>query len=246
MVIIVLNVGANTAPKWGGFRSPIYSDGKFRFVPIPLKDHYIVDPPAIAPTYRCLGLEGIVPEDKLDSRALLSPDFKNLAYGHLRRPSDGNAFQQLKNEGGYLFFYATLRHMSTINPDWGAYLIGYFSTEFVVSDRELAERPEVQRRLENYAWYQTRTRDGREAAAHWWITGSSGGLFRRAIPLSKNSNPNEWNAFALKTLRTTTGKRLPQRAFYNWTLKVAEEEEKYFWQEISKHNPDGNCERRYV
>jgi len=246
MVIIVLNVGANTNPEWGGFRAPIYSDGTFKFVPIPLKDCFVVDPPAIAPTYRSLGLEGIVPADRLDCRALLSPDFKNLAYGHIRRPSDGKVFQQLKDEGGYLFFYATLRHMSTINPDWGAYIIGYFSIEFVVADHELAEQPEARKRLKKYAWYQTRTRDGRKAGAHWWITGSSGGLFKRAIPLSKNNNINEWNTFALKTLRTTTGKLLSPRAFYNWTLKVAKDEEKYFWQKIIKYNPGASCERRFV
>jgi len=38
MVIIVLNVGVNTNSEWGGFRAPIYSDGTFKFVPIPLKD----------------------------------------------------------------------------------------------------------------------------------------------------------------------------------------------------------------
>jgi len=87
MVIIVLNVSVNTNSEWGGFRAPIYSDGTFKFVPIPLKDCFVVDPICRSDRWRSLGLEEIVPADKLDRRDLLSPDFKNLAYGHMKLKS---------------------------------------------------------------------------------------------------------------------------------------------------------------
>jgi len=251
MVDVVLNVGANTIPEWGGFRAPIDDHAKFSFIPIPLKDKFEVKPAELAPNYDELGLKWAVPSEKLTHRALVSPNFKNLTYGHLHRPSDGRIFEKLKKEGRHLVFFSTLRYGANKNQ-WGAYLIGYFSTEFVLTGKEMSEQEQIYgKRFEEYSWYRTidSTRH-RRVGADWWISGSNGGLFTRAIALSEPDDPKHWNKFAIRTLRTTgqPPKNLESNkttiAKYNWTLVVDENETNYFWNEVNRTSL--GVERRLV
>jgi hypothetical protein len=241
LVDVVLNVGTNTKSEWGGFRAPIDYDTKmFKFVPIPLKDKFEAQPSEFAPTYGALGLEEVVPSENLSKRALVSPNFLILAYGHIKRHSDGNVFTRLKNEGGTLLFFATFRYGLEKN-EWGAFLIGYFKREFVLTNKELYERISVYgKRFEDYSWYRMRDKTtNRFVGASWWISGESGGLFRKAIPLSEYRAPEHWNEFTIKTLRTTGLNRktlnTSKVAKYNWTLTVDTSEADYFWSEVNKN-----------
>lgn len=37
---VAINVGVNNKEEWGGFRGPIFPDGRFHLIHIPWKDHY--------------------------------------------------------------------------------------------------------------------------------------------------------------------------------------------------------------
>lgn len=145
---VAINVGANTNQP--GFRGPIYPDGRFRFVPIP-EDHPTREP---VPTYGELGLDGVPgydPNDLADRSVHLDPSFaeypccETYTYGD-PHPVKAGPIAELSS-GDWLLFYATLSTVSTddrssatwIAPEWGAYLIGAFRIERVLTPDPDAE-----------------------------------------------------------------------------------------------------------
>jgi len=220
MFAVLIHVGQTPNVRWTGRgRCPIYSDGTFRFVPI-----FLEPPRSSDPTYADLGLPDFVPPSLRNKPAFKSPEFETLTYSHVKRVGESNVYDRLRNESGFLAFFSTLFYLDRrppvkeeISRDRGAYIIGCFKVEGVYKDMEVATDPKLQVRFKANGDF------GREKGyiTDWWISGSEGGLFPKAVPLTEASEPSRWNIFARSNLCTTTGKSIQSRdskAKYNWTL----------------------------
>lgn len=241
MLGVIIHVG-QTPKVCGGGRCPIFSDGKFKFVPC------YFDPPRepLDPTFRQLGLAEYVRRELADKPAFKSPEFKTFTYSHIRRAEGGGTgvppiYQRLGSEGGFLFFFSTLYYWDKASPqfDWislnhGAYLIGYFKIEGVHSDEELGSSQQLQTRFkENGQLARRDPETGEEFGAHAWISGSEGSLFPRAVPMTDPSDPTKWNVHVRNNLTTVGGKPLSE-ALYNWTLICPPTNLDSFWSWIRK------------
>lgn len=127
---VAINIGANTNEP--GFRGPIYTDGRFEYVPIPESEPTREN--VSVPTYADLDLS-IDVASVADTPVHLDPTFAGVhgcssyTYGD---PYGVKARPLLNLEAGdYVFFYATLSTAGDdpaewIAPEWGAYVIGQF------------------------------------------------------------------------------------------------------------------------
>lgn len=221
MFAVLIHVGQT--PKVCGGRCPIYSDGTFKFVPIAVT-HPRPNPD---PTFEDLGLAEFVPHTLRNYPAFRSPEFETLTYAHLTRGGEGHVYEKLRDEGGFLLFFSTLYYwekkpplLKYISLDHGAYVIGYFQVEGVYRDKEVASDPKLQTRFEANGQFGRKKETRERKEPDWWISGSKGRLFPKAVPLTELSKPSKWNDFARTNLTTTKGKSLTNysKAFYNWTL----------------------------
>jgi len=217
---VAVNVGANT--NLPGRRGPIYSDGRFRYVPIPERE-----PTAESvPTYADLDLNVDLPAEALDEPVHLDPTFAE--YTHCDRYTYGDDFAVKAgplselSAGDYVFFYATLSTVGGdaaatsgaapgsdgttadadattvdapadwIAPEWGAYVIGQF---------RLARDPltgEEYRALpaDDRSWFDANAHVRRETFdARVLLAGDpdESALYERAIPLSAQDAGSEAN-----------------------------------------------------
>ncbi|MFB6097239.1 MAG: hypothetical protein ABEJ74_07620 [Haloferacaceae archaeon] len=137
---VAVNVGANTNEP--GFRGPIFPDGRFEYVPIPEAE----PTRRPVPTYGDLDLDTDV-SAVADVPVHLDPEFAT--YPRCSAYTYGDPFPVKAGPisdlepGDWLLFYATLSTVEGgadapdradwIAPDWGAYLIGEFRIERVVT-----------------------------------------------------------------------------------------------------------------
>jgi hypothetical protein len=149
---VAINVAANsTLP---GLRGPIYPDGTFEYVPIPEREPTRED--AAVPTYADLDLRLDLPPDLLDRAVHLDPAFSGVhgsetyVYGDEHGVKAGPISRL--GPGDRLYFYATLsphdgadEARSWIPPRWGAYLVGYFVVDRVVTGEEYRDLPAAER-----------------------------------------------------------------------------------------------------
>jgi hypothetical protein len=200
---VAINVAANTTLP--GFRGPIFPDGRFEYVPIPEREP-TAEP---VPTYADLapGLTVDVPPDVADRPVHLDPEFAGYAdctaytYGDEHGVKAGPLSRL--TPGDYLLFYATLSVADTdgtaaspsrseddagpdgvpewMPPRWGAYLIGEFRVDRVVTGEEYRELPAAER--ERFAGNAHVKRAEFDAAV--LVAGDeSSRLYDRAVPLS--------------------------------------------------------------
>lgn len=138
MKAIAINIGANTnAP---GFRGPVYPDGTFEYIPIPESGATRVQ----VPTYEELDLDVSIPDDVSDVPVHLDPEFAEYSccdrytYGDEHGVKAGPL--STLETGDYLLFYATLTQVGEPAPwqppEWGAYVIGGFQVEQIVTGEE--------------------------------------------------------------------------------------------------------------
>lgn len=189
MQTVAINVAANTTLP--GFRGPIYPDGSFLYVPIPEREP--TDDPV--PTYGELGLLDAVPFDVDpalgDRRVHFDPEFagyrgrERYTYGD-EHGLKARPLSKLE-PGDRLLFYATLTthdppdwdgsRVDWRPPEWGAYVIGEFVVDEVLSGPDLTDLP---------AWTASNAHVSRETVdAEVFVRGSEASrLFDRAVPLS--------------------------------------------------------------
>lgn len=205
---MAINVGANTNQP--GFRGPIYPDGSFRFVPIP-ETEPTREP---VPTYGELDLDGVPgyePAALDDQPVHLDPSFAEYpccdayTYGD-PHPVKAGPIADL-TPGDWLLFYATLSTATStagsttqtiddeepewIAPEWGAYLIGAFRAEHVLTTEPPTElSPADRQRYRTNAHLRREPFDARVLVAG---DPDQSRLFDRALPLSSReagSDPN--------------------------------------------------------
>lgn len=188
---IAINVAANT--NLPGFRGPVYPDGTFEYVPIPERKP-TREP---VPTYDDLDLRTSIPPDVADRRVHLDPEFAGVhgserwTYGDEHGVKAGPL--SALEPGDSLFFYATLdrrreadenadgTEASDRTPEWGAYLVGEFRVDLVVTGAgyDRLSEPE-RRRFRSNAHVKRESFDARVLVAG----GPESRLFDRAVPLS--------------------------------------------------------------
>ena len=186
MRAIAINVGANT--NLPGVRGPIFPDGSFEYVPIPERE-----PTATAvPTYADLDLSVTLPPDTADAPVHFDPEFAGYAgrtaytYGDEHGVKAGPLSRL--DPGDYLLFYATLDlhgdaddAADWVAPGWGAYLVGEFRVDRVLTGdayREAAD--ETRTRFATNAHVRRDPFDAKVLVAG----GERSRLFGRAVPLS--------------------------------------------------------------
>jgi hypothetical protein len=234
--IVVLNVGAST--KDLGIRGPIFEDGRFAFVPIPETQG------ELGTTYRDLGLSKYVPETCANLVAHNDPEFETFTYGHAMRVGDVKPLRALQ-PGDFLFFMATLdfrgpeqTRTKWINPNWGAYLIGFFRIQHIIEGTEFENaRPEIKQLFARNAHLE----DG-HFDVDWAIKGDlNSAKLKIAVPLSDPAEgklPNQLtkSVFLAEWLEANPGKE--PKGWYRWVLKCYDRDKiAKLWHEIDQLNP---------
>jgi hypothetical protein len=195
---IAINVGANT--NLPGVRGPIYPDGSFEYLPIPEREP-TSDP---VPTYADLDreLRFDVPEQYHDLPVHLDPSFPE--YPHCSAYTYGDEHGVKAGPlsrlapGDLLLFYATLSTHGDpaaaaewVVPEWGAYLVGEFRIDRVVTGEEYRSLPPAER--DPFATNAHVRRDPFDAEV--LVTGDARStLYDRAVPLSApdgGTTPND-------------------------------------------------------
>jgi len=214
---VAINVGVNTNPEWGGFRGPIFSDGSFEFIHIPWKDKYgMIEPPP--KKYDEMPYSEYVPQwvKKLYPYVLVSPNFNNCTYASTRGAPANKPILEL-GPGDYLLFYATLKwdergnREEWINPDWGAYIVGFFKIDFVHKSLKHILADQVAREaFREYTWFKSLLKLGYRDDGAPWVKGirQESGLLHKAIPLSSPEDSQKWSNLAGELFKTSTQKRL--------------------------------------
>lgn len=211
----MIHVGANTIPRWGGFRAPIFPNGEFIFIPIPWSDDW-THARVNVPTYYDMGWKSFIgnaPNRKIWD----NPQLTTLTYAHLgREPGNIEAIYNTVKENGYLLFMASLKYWDKpeagprqpwINPRWGVYLVGYFRLKCILSNREFEQSSVAQNDFTENPQYIKK-----QLCKHfidernlYWIKGSEGRKLNIAFPLSNSENPQMPNDFTKRTFRTVRG-----------------------------------------
>lgn len=157
---VAINVGANTKPKYGRCRGPIFRNGYFEFIHIPwnLDEYGMVDPPP--KRYRDMPYASYVRDKLKDKYVVRSPDFDNCCYASSAGALANSLIHEL-NPGDYLFFYATLDFLGNseqrenlVNPDWGAYIVGLFKIYKVWKRSEVLSDEEANKAFQSYDFYK--------------------------------------------------------------------------------------------
>ena len=206
---IAINVGANT--NLPGVRGPIYPDGRFEYLPIPEREPTRESVPTYADLDARLGFD--VPERFLDLPVHLDPAFaeyplcSTYTYGDEHGVKAGPLSKL--DPGDVLYFYATLDFhgdpdaaVDWVVPGWGAYLIGEFRVEQVVTGEAYEGLASDAR--ERFATNAHVRRDPFDAKV--LVAGSDDSeLYDRAVPLSAPSGGTDANDL-VTTLSNDSGR----------------------------------------
>jgi hypothetical protein len=185
---LAINVGANTSLP--GFRGPVRPDGRFAYVPIPEREP-TAEP---VPTYGDLSFRlDVDVGDVADRRVHLDPAFEGVHGATATTYGDEHGVKagplSTLEPGDSLFLYATLTLRGDpaaapdAPPEWGAYLIGEFRVDRVLTGdeyRDLDPDAPDRRRFATNAHVRRADFD-----AEVLVAGGDGSrLFERAVPLS--------------------------------------------------------------
>ena len=142
--IFLANVGSNASHR---FCSPIFSDDKFEFIPIPedraLPEEHAVTYQNLRSFYNStLRLTKYIPERFWRWTAHNDPEFMTFTYGDNCEMNSRASSLKSISIGDFLFFIARLQRWEKNIPtnEFGFYLIGFLEIEEVL--REVIARPE--------------------------------------------------------------------------------------------------------
>jgi hypothetical protein len=194
---IAINVGANT--NLPGVRGPVYPDGRFEYLPIPERAPTREAVPTYADLDPHLAFE--IPERFHDLPVHLDPAFaeyplcSTYTYGDEHGVKAGPLSRL--TPGDWLYFYATLSlhgdpddAVDWVVPDWGAYLIGEFRVEQVVTGEGYeALAPGDRARFETNAHVRRDPFDAKVLVAGT----DDSTLYDRAVPLSAPTGGTDAN-----------------------------------------------------
>lgn len=184
MRAVAINIGANTNEP--GFRGPIDCAGQFEYVPIP-ESHPTRE---TVPTYGDLDLD-CTTDAVRDVPVHLDPEFPDYPHGERYTYGDEHGVKagplSKLRQGDYLLFYATLSTAADQPPEWqppnwGAYVIGQFLVDRVLTGEAYRGLPADERKpFANNAHIKRETFDARVL-----VLGDPDGsrLYDRGIPLS--------------------------------------------------------------
>lgn len=213
MQTVAVNVAANT--NLPGFRGPVFPDGSFLYVPIPERE----PTDGAVPTYGELGVLEDLPfetdPELRDRRVHVDPEFAGYRGRERYTYGDEHGVKarplSTLTPGDRLLFYATL---STHEPDdwdgprvdwrppeWGAYVIGEFVVDAVVTGDDYDDPAELP------AWTASNAHVRRETVdAEAFVRGGEGSrLFSRAVPLSQPTGGADANGL-VTALSNDSGK----------------------------------------
>ena len=190
MRVFLVNVGANASH--GGLRSPLFSDGRFEFVPIPEPTSR-----AAAPVLRyrdlrtadgCGSLAHYCPPRFGDRPTHADPEFLTPSYGDYCRRSPRAAALRAAVGGDWLLFYARL-------VPWGEgrflgaprfAFIGAIEVIDIHADLVAPPPEEVLCRIGRNAHVRAALAPGSRFDGFWVFVGSSRSRrFERAVPLTR-------------------------------------------------------------
>ncbi|ERH13375.1 MAG: hypothetical protein J07HB67_02414, partial [halophilic archaeon J07HB67] len=213
MQTLAINVAANTTLP--GFRGPIHPDGSFLYVPIPEREP--TDDPV--PTYGELGLLDQVPFDTdpalADRRVHFDPEFAGYRGRDRYTYGDEHGVKAGPLSGlepdDRLLFYATLTthdppewdgpRVDWRPPEWGAYVIGEFVVDEVLSEPAETEPTALPEWTASNAHRKRETVD-----AAVFVRGTEASrLFDRAVPLSTSTAGADANGL-VTTLSNDSGR----------------------------------------
>lgn len=242
MKLVLVNVGIS-----GGYRGFIFTDRSFVFVPLDSKSGWCELMPvyeelwvkdftfskyAKSPKFRNSSIADLIPSLR-GRRSHNDPDFKHLTYGHVKRGFGYETLLKSLSEDDILLHYATLDyyHLETesrdksINPNWGAYIVGAFSVDNVYTLDEFQNLPlRKQQRFKHNPHYYCNN------PADLWVSGKRKeyGLFRRAVPLSSSHSSMECLPLLSENFVSVTGKPAGSAGWYRAALKCEVEAKTIF------------------
>jgi hypothetical protein len=194
---IALNVGANS--NLPGVRGPIYPDGRFEYLPIPERQPTSEAVPTYADLDAHLSFE--IPERFHDLPVHLDPAFAEYPFCSAYTYGDEHGMKagplSRLEPGDVLYFYATLdRHgdgetaADWVVPDWGAYLIGEFRVDRVVTGEAYESLgPEARERFATNAHVRRNPFDAKVLVAG----DDDSTLYDSAVPLSEPTGGTDAN-----------------------------------------------------
>ena len=208
MKIGLINVGVNTSH--GTLQSPIYDDGRFEFVPIPLPSSF--QNYCVFPRYEELhspngrAFSEFIPHKFLTTRTDNDPDLTSIPFTYGDWPTKNSRAANLVrlNPGDQLFFLARLvnRSHGSFTRKAGFYFVGFLEIEHVFTENKLIDMARFRRFDERFEMIK---RNG-----HMLMMKDFTDLWLRERPLG-------WKGSRV-FLGSTRSKRFPYAVPFNRTL----------------------------
>ena len=232
--IALFNIGANSTNIG---RGPIFSDGTFKFIPIPEGGKRSKNPYS----YNSLGLSQYVSDELMDFPVHYDPHFPTATYGHVSRGYGYEKILERLEKNDILAFYATLDYKDVKKPDfewidgkWGTYIIGAYFIKKIYTNEEFLESTKEQRSVFQHNPHYFRKS---KVKADYWIEGfkKTSKLFKKAFPLHSQLNRERGNEFIRKHFLTSGGKPVGSHGFYR-AAGICNNNAEDVWQEIFNHS----------
>lgn len=192
MNVFLVNVGANASH--GGLRSPIFSDNRFEFVPIP--ENKVIDGnniksnnEEIIPSYQNLFKNKVfIPRSLFTKKAHNDPEFKSFTYGDYPTKTPRVFLMRHIQKGDLLFFLARLTKWKNkkFTEDSGFFLIGFFQICTIIKDVYTSPCREVFDSVKENAHFKRAIFNSKFYDGFWIFKGNERSKkFEFAVPFDK-------------------------------------------------------------
>lgn len=232
--IALFNIGANS--KNIG-RGPIFSDGSFKFIPIPENGKRSQNPYS----YNSLGLSPYVSDELMNASVHYDPHFPTATYGHVTRGHGYEKILEKLERNDVLAFYSTLDYKDNKKPQhnwidrkWGTYIVGAYCIKNIYTNEDFLELTKEQRSVFQHNPHYFRKS---KIKADYWVEGykKKSRLFSKAFPIYSLSNRERGNEFIRTHFLTSGGKPADSHGFYR-AASICENDVENVWEEILNHS----------